>query len=225
MASGSVIYADCTINVPLGSDAKSTQAFSKELKLKYMPKGKKVMAQSGKSVTKKEKSLEWKIIKNMELETTKQKSDRGSFSFNEASMEIKEFKAGGSAELRGACLNPNPPQLSTDSEKGAALGEVVMIKDSGYGFKADGNNNMVVTPQEAGRPPLVEISTNKHEAGVNHQSSSDGAMRNISKANLKRIDPKIHSKNADRDGEALLFDMCDAVDPGISSNHQGVDLT
>ncbi|KAK7857399.1 hypothetical protein CFP56_017665 [Quercus suber] len=89
-----------------------------------------------------------------------------------------------------------------------AVEKVVMNMDFGYGFKADDNNNNFVTPQEVDRPPLVEMSTNKHE-----------------EANLKRIDPKICSKKADRDGEALLPDRCDAVDLGNSSNHQGVELT
>lgn len=57
----------------------------------------------------------------MELETTKQKSHRGSFSFNEASVEIKEFKAGGSSQPLGACLNPFPYYLGANSKKMAAV--------------------------------------------------------------------------------------------------------
>nr|POF19052.1 hypothetical protein CFP56_42390 [Quercus suber] len=121
----------------------------------------------------------------MESKITKQKSDRGSFSFNGASVEMKEFKAEGSAELGGAYLNPSPHQSSADSEKGAALEEVVMIVDSGHDFKANDINNMVDTTQEADRPPLLEISTNKHEEGFNQHSSLDSAIRNISKENLK----------------------------------------
>lgn len=150
-----------------------------------MPKGKKGMVQTGKSVTRKGNSPKWKLNKNMELKITKQKSDRGSFSFNRASVEMKEFKAGGLAKLGGACLNPSPHQLSADSEKEAALEEVVMIVDSGHDFKADDINNMVDTTQEADRPPFMEISTNKHEEGLNQHSSLDSAIRNISKANLK----------------------------------------
>ncbi|KAK7841090.1 hypothetical protein CFP56_015785 [Quercus suber] len=121
----------------------------------------------------------------MESEITKQKSDRGSFSFNGVSVEMKEFKAGGSAELGGAYLNPSPHQSSADSEKGAALEEVVMIVDSGHDFKANDINNMVDTTQEVDKPPLLEISTNKHEEGFNQHSSLDSAIRNISKENLK----------------------------------------
>nr|POE67483.1 hypothetical protein CFP56_51154 [Quercus suber] len=62
-----------------------------------------------------------------------------------------------------ACLNHIPNQLSVDSEKMVAVEKVVMNMDFGYGFKADDNNNNFVTPQEVDRPPLVEMSTNKHE--------------------------------------------------------------
>lgn len=99
-----------------------------------------------------------------------------------------------------------------------------MNEDSGYGFKADNNTNNIFTLQEAVRPPLVEIST-KHEKGYNQTLSMDIEIRNISKANLKRIDLKIRSKKADKDGEALQPDKRDAVDPGKSSNDQGVERT
>lgn len=58
-----------------------------------------------------------------------------------------------------------------------------------------------------------------HEEGSNQSSSMDVEIQNISKANLKWIDPKIRSKNADIDGEALLLEVYDDVDPGNSSNH------
>lgn len=42
---------------------------------------------------------------------------------------------------------------------------------------------------------------------------------------LKQIDPKIRSKEVERDGEVLLPDKRDVVDLGNSSNDQGVELT
>lgn len=225
MSGGSVICSDCNIEVPMGSKPKATHINSKGMKLMSMPKGKKSVIQFRPRVTMLKSSLEWKIIKTMESETTNQKSRRASFSFNGASVEIKEFKAGGSFELVSACLNPIPNQLSVDSEKIAAVEDIVMNEDSGYGFKADNNTNNIFTLQEAVRPPLVEISTKKHEKGYNQTLSMDIEIRNISKANLKRIDLKIRSKKADKDGEALQPDKRDAVDPGKSSNDQGVELT
>ena len=74
MTIGSAICADRTIEVPLGSNSKSSHVNSKELKPRSIPKGKKSMVQARQSVTIQKNSTEWKIIKNMESKTTKQKS-------------------------------------------------------------------------------------------------------------------------------------------------------
>ena len=50
-------------------------------------------------------------------------------------------------------------------------------------------------------------------------------IRNIFKANLKRIDPKLHSKIADLDGEVESPDSWDDMAQRNPCTDQGVDLT
>lgn len=118
-------------------------------------KGKKSAIQTGPRVTRHNNSLEWKIIKSKESETTEQKSHRGSFSFIGASVEIKEFKAEGSSKLEGACLN----HLSVDLVTIVAAKDV-MNMDTGSRLEANDNSNNNLMPQEAFKPSPVEISTN-----------------------------------------------------------------
>lgn len=61
-------------------------------------------------------------------------------------MEVKEFTAEGSSKPVVDCLNPFPHLLRADSEKMAAVEEVIMNVDSWLCFKADDNNNNIVTP-------------------------------------------------------------------------------
>ena len=120
-----------------------------------------------------------------------------------------------------ACLNQTPNHSSDVSEQIAAAEDIV----TNMGIGSTLQHEEGLTHQQAICSPLGESSTHKHEEGVNQNSSMDIEIRNISKANLKRIDPKIRFKEADRDGEVLLPDTHNVVDPGFSSKDQGDELT
>lgn len=124
----------------------------------------------------------------------------------------------------GTHLNHNSNRLSDDDEKVAAVYDVETM-DLGSGLEVDDSSNVYHMHQEAARSALVELPTNQHEDDHRLPSSMDIEIRNIAKANLKRIDPKIRIKKTDSDGDARPPDERDVMEPGSSFNKEGVELT
>ena len=186
-------------------------------------KGKKSPILFGQKVTRQKGTPEWKIVKPKELETIAQEGNRERFGFSRVSIEIKEFKAGGSSKPEFAHPNIIPNRPGFVSEKAVVVDDVVMSMSSSAP-KTDDNTKKNFAIQELLRQPLAEISTNHHEEGANQTSSMEIEIRNISKAALKRIDPKFLPKKVGKEEKVDPPNDQDDEALGNPTNGQVVDL-
>ena len=132
-------YVDCTVAESEWSKSKSMPFTSKVKKSVSSQKWKKSQDQLGQKATRQKGTPEWKMVKPKESEITSHKGNRERFGFFEMSMEIKEFRAGGSFDpkfIRPSLISNQPDYVL---EKSIAVDDVVMSMGSPSDLETNGN--------------------------------------------------------------------------------------
>lgn len=84
--------------------------------------------------------------------------------------------------------------------------DIAMVSAHAHTSNKEYSSPQVLDTQVIGRPPLSELQVNLHQQGEMADRSLELVIRNISKANPERLDPKLQSKEAGSDMESWSSD-------------------